>query len=186
MVAGLLRRQRRLNRKADRDPLSVRLVSVRDVVFPPECPACGAPATTTTRLEKHYRFTLHTDDGESVEHQVARLNVSFCATCAERHESEMRQRGRRSDRDTSVSRTIEYVVNPDTESGLPTNEPAWHSFRFQNGEYAQRFRELNARRLWTVHRYAADSAEARRSNAVQLIIMILFVAALALWAYLGR
>jgi hypothetical protein len=50
----------------------------------------------------------------------------------------------------------------------------------------QRFRELNAPRLWTVKRHAADSAEARRSNAVQLIIMILFVAALALWGYLGR
>lgn len=185
MVAGLLRRQRRLNRKADPDPLSVRLVSVRDVVFPPECPACGAPATTTTRLEKHYRFTLHTDDGESEEHQIARLTVPFCATCAERHESELRQRGR-SDRATSVSRAIEYVVNPDTESGLPTKVPAWHRFRFRNGEYAQRFRELNAPRLWTVDRYAADSAEARGSNAVQLIIMILFAAALALWAYLGR
>jgi hypothetical protein len=186
MTDRLERHQLKLNRRADRDPLRVRLVSARDVLFPPQCPACGAPATARTEVEKHCRYTSHSHDGAASEHAVARLAVSLCSSCARRHTEELRAAGRRSNRETSVSRAIEYEVNPETESLFASAGPAWHGFRFRTPEYAAAFRELNARLLWSPKRHLRDNKTERRFQILQLIILILFAAALASWAYLGR
>jgi hypothetical protein len=186
MTDRLERHQRKLNRRADRDPRRVRLVSAEDVLFPQQCPACGAPADARVEVEKHCRYTSHSHDGPSNEHTVARLAVFLCSPCAERHAQESRAAGRRSELETSVTRTIEYEVNPETESLFASAGPAWHGFRFRTPEYAAMFRQLNARLSWTPERHARDSAAESRSQVWQLIILILLAAALAAWAYLSR
>jgi hypothetical protein len=142
LVERLERHQRKLHTRAERDPLGVRLVSAQDVLFPPQCPVCGAPGTRRVAIEKHCRFTVHTGDGPTEEHHVAQLDVILCSACAERHGSERIDRARGTE--TSISRTIEYSVNPRTDCALGSREPAWHAFRFPSVEYATKFRELNA------------------------------------------
>jgi hypothetical protein len=88
--------------------------------------------------------------------------------------------------ETSVSRAIEYRVNPYTDALAGTAEPAWHGFCFRSADYAAAFRELNATLAWTPGRFARTSAAAHRSNMLQLIILIAVAAALALWAFLTR
>jgi hypothetical protein len=185
MVERLERHQRKLNTRAEKDPLTVRLMSARDVLFPPQCPACDAPGTTRVNLEKHCRFTVHTGHGPAEEHQTARLDVFFCSACAERHGWEMKRVGT-SGTETSVSRAIEYLLNPRTDSTLGSPDPAWHGFRFPSAEYAAKFRELNAGLIWTPTKYARESAKRRRSYYLQLIILAAFAAALALWSYMTR
>jgi hypothetical protein len=182
MVGRLERHQRKLNKRAQKDPLTVRLTSARDVLFPPQCPACDAPGTRPVKLEKHCRFTVPTRDGPAEEHQTARLNVFFCSACAERHAFELQ----RSLTETSVSHAIEYQVNPRTDSVLGSSGPAWHGFRFRSAEYAAKFRELNSALLWTPTKYARESAKSRRFHYLQLTILIAFAAALALWSYLTK
>ena len=79
----------------------------------------------------------------------AQLDVFFCSACAERHGWEMKRVGRTSGTETSVSRAIEYLLNPRTDSTLGSPDPAWHGFRFPSAEYAAKFRELNAGLIWT-------------------------------------
>ena len=186
MVERLKRHQRKLNTRAEKDPLTVRLVSARDVLFPPQCPVCGASGTTRVAIEKRCRFTVHSGDGPAEAHQVARLELMLCSACAERHRSEMKRVDRSQGTETSVSRTIEYFVNPRTDFALGSPEPAWHSFRFPSAEYAAKFRELNGGLIWTPAKYAREGAELRRSSYLQLLILVAFAAALALWSYLTR
>lgn len=186
MVERLQRHQRKLNTRAERDPLTVRLMSARDVLFPPQCPACDALGTSRVNLEKHCRFTVHTGDGPVEEHQTARLNVFFCTACADLHGSALQRAGCASGTETSVSRAIEYLVNPHTDSMLGSADPAWHGFRFRSAAYAAKFRELNAGLIWTPTKYPRESAKRRHFYYLQLIILISFAAALALWAYLTK
>ena len=186
MVDRLERHQRKLNTRAEKDPRTVRLGSARDVLFPRQCPACGETGTRRVEIEKHCRFTVHTGDGPAEAHQVARLDVILCSACAERHGSEMKRVDRTQGTETSVSRTIEYSVNPRTDLALGSSEPAWHAFRFPSAEYATRFRELNAGLTWTPAKYAREGAELRRSSYLQLLILVAFAAALVLWSYLTQ
>jgi hypothetical protein len=186
VVERLERHQGKLNTRAEKDPLTVRLLSTRHLLFPPQCPACGAPGTRRVEIEKHCRFTIHTGDGPAEAHQVARLDVILCSACAERHGSEMKRVDRAQGTETSVSRTIEYLVNPRTDFALGSPEPAWHAFRFPSAEYATKFRELNAGLIWTPAKYAREGADLRRSSNLQLLILVAFAAALALWSYLTR
>jgi hypothetical protein len=41
-------------------------------------------------------------------------------------------------------------------------EPAWRTFRFRNADYAERFREANADRLWNPAGAAAQAAKRKR------------------------
>jgi hypothetical protein len=184
MVERLQRHQSKLNRRAEKDPLTIRLMSSRDVQFPPQCPACNAPAARRVDLEKHARFTVHTHDGSVERQQTVRLSVWFCSDCVERHASQIE----RSDHatGTSVSRAIEYRVNPRTDSLFGSSELAWHAFRFQSADYAAKFRELNKALLWSPTLETRITAKQRGSDTLQLIVLIAVAAALALWSYLTR
>jgi hypothetical protein len=69
---------------------------------------------------------------------------------------------------------------------VSSSEPAWHGLRFRSVQYADRFRALNADRLWHPKKYAEARAQQERSNVIQLLILIAVMAGLALWAYVNR
>ena len=132
MVERLERRQRKAQYACGKGSAHRPVDVGRDVLFPPQCPACGAPGTRRVNLEKHCRFTVHTGDGPVEEHQTARLAVFFCSACAERHGSEMKRDACASTTETSVSRAVEYLVNPRTDllgSRDPRGTPSVFLFR---------------------------------------------------------
>jgi hypothetical protein len=84
--------------------------------------------------------------------------------------------------ETSVSRAVEYLVNPRTDL-LGSRDPAWHACRFPSSEYAAKFRELNPGLIWTPTKYARESAKRRRSYYVQLIILAAFAIGFGIVGY---
>ncbi|MDW8148733.1 MAG: hypothetical protein RMJ48_20855 [Roseiflexaceae bacterium] len=67
---------------------------LRDIALPPRCPACGAAAHVTLRVERVFarerrRRGIMTDTMRGVTtFHVASINVPFCTACAARHMAE--------------------------------------------------------------------------------------------------
>lgn len=71
---------------------------------------------------------------------------------------------------TSVTRTVEFTAGLAYEF-----EPFWRLFRFQRAAYTDRFRHLNAARLWDPHGTEAREARRRRIAAESRRNLILYV-----------
>jgi hypothetical protein len=59
---------------------------------------------------------------------------------------------------TSISKCVDF-----TDDMSSTFEPSWYRFTFENGAYAERFRNLNAGLIWSKRNEKAKKAAARRS-----------------------
>jgi hypothetical protein len=68
------------------DAHRVRLVGAsRTLVWPNICPNCGAPASVRIPVRKIFRRTEGSPHDLFVRYLVTRIDIPFCATCADRH-----------------------------------------------------------------------------------------------------
>lgn len=82
-----LRHRRFLDDHRDLPPNQVvgLIGSHRRVVWPPVCPACGAPASTRLEVAKIFgRRARHSGRGHY--RFIVRMQIPFCPSCAERHQ----------------------------------------------------------------------------------------------------
>jgi hypothetical protein len=72
---------------AHRIPL---LGSPRTLVWPEICPNCGAPASEQIPVCKIFRRTEGSPNDRFIRYLITRVDIPFCAACAERHRQSAR------------------------------------------------------------------------------------------------